>query len=88
MDEALRRFIRERASHRCEYCRLPQDAEPFFAYHIVARQHGGAADGANLALACYHYNAHKAPNLSGLDPESGALVRLFHPRRDAWIRPE
>jgi hypothetical protein len=51
MDEALPRFIRERASHRCEYCRLPQDAEPFFAYHvehIVARQHGGSDDGANF----------------------------------------
>jgi hypothetical protein len=37
-----------------------------------------------FALACYHCNAHKGPNLSGLDPESGALVRLFHPRQDQW----
>jgi hypothetical protein len=29
-------------------------------------------------------NAHKGPNLSGLDPESGALVRLFNPRQDWW----
>jgi cation diffusion facilitator CzcD-associated flavoprotein CzcO len=38
----------------------------------------------NLALACYHCNAHKGPNLSGIDPESGELVRLFHPRQDRW----
>ena len=41
MDEQLRQTVRERADHRCEYCCLPQDAEPFFAYHvehIVARQ--------------------------------------------------
>ena len=66
---------------------LPAAAEPFFAYHvehIVARQHGGGDDSGNLALACYHCNAHKGPNLSGLDPESGALVRLFHPRQDQW----
>jgi len=67
---------------------LPQDAEPFFAYHvehIVARQHGGRDDSGNLALACYHSNARKGPNLSGLDPESGALVRLFHPpRQERW----
>jgi predicted helicase len=47
MDEALRHFVRERANHRCEYCHLPQDAEPFFAYHvehIVARQHGGGKE--------------------------------------------
>jgi hypothetical protein len=35
-------------------------------------------------FACYHCNAHKGPNLSGLDPESGTLVRLFHPRQDRW----
>jgi len=78
MDERLRHTVRERAGYRCEYCWLPQDAEPFFAYHvehIVARQHGGGDDSGNLALACY--NPHKGPNLSGLDPESGALVRLL-----------
>jgi HNH endonuclease len=83
MDERLRQTVRERADHRCEYCYLPQNAEPFFAYHvehIVARQHGGTDDNENLALACYHGNAHKGPNLSGLDPETGALVRLFHPK--------
>jgi hypothetical protein len=87
MDEQLRQTVRKRADYRCEYCCLPQDAEPFFAYHvehIVARQHGGSDDNENLALACYHCNAHKGPNLSGLDPESGALVRLFNPRLDKW----
>lgn len=87
MDEPLRQVVHARASNRCEYCGLPQAAEPFFAYHvehIVARQHGGSDDAENLALACYHCNARKGPNLSALDPESGALVRLFHPRRDRW----
>ena len=87
MDEGLRQFIRGRANHSCEYCRMPQEAEPFFTYHvehIVARQHGGGDEDGNLALACYYCNAHKGPNLSGLDPESGALVRLFHPRQDQW----
>ena len=87
MDEQLRQFVRERAFDRCEYCGLAQAAEPFFTYHvehIVARQHGGSDDPENLALACYHCNAHKGPNLSALDPISGALVRLFHPRQDPW----
>jgi len=79
MDERFRQFVRERASHRCEYCRLPQAAEPFFTYHVedvVARQHGGGDDIRNLALACY-CNSQKGPNRSGFDPESGALARLF-----------
>jgi hypothetical protein len=38
----------------------------------------------NLAFACPHCNRHKGPNIAGLDPESGGLVRLFHPRDDVW----
>ena len=26
----------------------------------------------------------KDPNLTGIDPETGEVVRLFHPRRDIW----
>jgi hypothetical protein len=37
-----------------------------------------------LCLACAVCNAHKGPNLSGIDPTSGQLTRLFHPRKDAW----
>jgi HNH endonuclease len=87
MDERLRQFVRERAGNRCEYCRLSQEAEPFFVYHIehiVARQHGGGDNSENLALACYHCNAYKGPNLSAIDPQSGGVVELFHPRRHNW----
>ena len=38
----------------------------------------------NLALACFACNNHKGTNLSGLDPQTGELTRLFHPRRDEW----
>ena len=52
--------------------------------HIVARQHGGSDDVENLALACHRCNLHKGPNLSGIDPETGEVEVLFHPRRDRW----
>jgi 5-methylcytosine-specific restriction endonuclease McrA len=84
---ATRRLVRERAGNRCEYCRLPQEAVPFATFHvehIVARQHNGGDEPDNLALACHHCNAHKGPNLSGIDPDSGQVVRLFDPRRQAW----
>jgi hypothetical protein len=87
MDEVLRRFVRERAGHRCECCGIIQAHVPFAAFHIdhvIPRQHGGTDDAANLALACYHCNLHKGPNLTGIDPDTGAIVPLFHPRRDAW----
>lgn len=52
--------------------------------HIVAEQHGGETVPSNLALACPHCNRYKGPNIAGLDPDSGQLVRLFHPRTDLW----
>ena len=30
MSRALRRLVRDRADGRCEYCRVRQDADPFF----------------------------------------------------------
>jgi hypothetical protein len=38
----------------------------------------------NLALACHRCNLKKGTNLTGVDPVSGELVRLFHPRQDRW----
>jgi hypothetical protein len=58
---------------------------PFQIDHIIARQHGGASDYENLALACIHCNRFKGPNIAGLDPETLEIVRLFHPRRDRWL---
>jgi 5-methylcytosine-specific restriction endonuclease McrA len=54
------------------------------ACHIRARQHGGTDDPTNLALACPDCNAHKGPNLVGVDPASGETARLFNPRVDRW----
>jgi hypothetical protein len=88
MDKALAAFVRQRAGGRCEYCLLPQEysSSPFEIEHIIAEQHGGKAVAGNLALACFACNRHKGPNLTGMDPHTGKLARLFHPRRHAWRR--
>ncbi len=38
----------------------------------------------NLALACDRCNAYKGSNLTGIDPDTGALIPLFSPRVHAW----
>jgi len=78
--------VRRRAGDRCEYCRLPQVAfrRAFHIEHIVARQHGGQTQSDNLALACWHCNQKKGPNLTGMDSETGQIAMLFHPRKDKW----
>jgi hypothetical protein len=52
--------------------------------HIIAQQHGGKTAPGNLALACLRCNAHKGPNIAGIDPQTRVITRLFHPRRDRW----
>jgi hypothetical protein len=87
MDEAVRQFVRQRAAQQCEYCHIPQDALPWASFHVEhirARQHRGGDDPDNLALACRRCNLHKGPNLSSIDPQTGQLVPLFHPRLDVW----
>ena len=86
MTGTLKALVRRRAQFRCEYCHFPERlAELRFQFdHIVARKHGGSTGEANLALACFRCNSHKGPNLSGSDPQTGKMERLFHPREDDW----
>lgn len=87
MPPGLRQSVRERACGRCEYCHFRETHLPYWPFHlehIVARQHGGVDDAANLAWACPRCNACKGTNLSAVDPDSAEIVRLFNPRSDRW----
>jgi hypothetical protein len=89
MSTRLRLAVRKRAQDRCEYCRLP-DLTPhlirFHLEHIRARRHGGRTSLRNLAWACPRCNERKGTNLSGVDPDTNRVVRVFNPRRDVWKR--
>src|SRR5207247_5166116 len=52
--------------------------------HIIAEKHGGQTDADNLALSCIVCNKRKGSDLTSIDPVSGAIVPLFHPRKDRW----
>jgi hypothetical protein len=83
---ALRYFVQERASYRCEYC---LSAEISAAHrhepdHIVPVQHGGTTDEQNLALACWRCNRYKGPNVGSFDPVTGSLTAFFNPRLHQW----
>lgn len=80
--------IRERAAFRCEYCHEPERLYDlvYVVDHIIARQHKGTTTLDNLALCCGRCNSSKGPNLSGIDPRSRLLTRLFHPRLDEWTK--
>ncbi len=88
MDEALRQFVWQRAQGRCKYCQLAQEFStlPFEIDHVVARKHQGKTVASNLALSCYYDNSFKGSDLTGIDPHTRRVTRLFNPRRHRWSR--
>jgi hypothetical protein len=85
----LRKAVRRRARSQCEYCQLPEAyafIRPFHLEHIVARKHRGPSSLANTALACDRCNYRKGSDLTGIDPVTRKLVRLYNPRRMKWSR--
>src|SRR5437868_13999809 len=86
MRRSISRIVQRRARDICEYCRMPHRfyRTDFQVDHIIAEQHGGSTDLDNLAWSCLHCNLHKGPNLTGIDPLTKKISRLFHPRRDNW----
>jgi HNH endonuclease len=86
MDAILAELVRKRAAHCCEYCRLPQSVSsiPFEIDHVIARKHNGNTVPGNLAYSCFYCNSRKGPNIAGLDPDTGELSPLYHPRLDRW----
>jgi hypothetical protein len=88
MKQSLARRVWARAGNRCEYCLMPvaYSLDDFEIDHVTPIVHGGPTRFGNLALACYPCNCFKGPNLSGIDPRTKRVVRLFHPRLQQWRR--
>lgn len=82
----IRQQVRERASGRCEYCRIPDQysSAPFQIDHIIPiKRHGGSDGLDNMAWACPHCNRTKETDVGGYD-DAGLLTPLFNPRTHIW----
>jgi HNH endonuclease len=78
--------IKQRAGGCCEYC-LSQMAfcpDPFSIEHIIPRSKGGTNDLDNLAMACQGCNNFKYSHICAIDPITGELAQIYHPRQDQW----
>ena len=75
-----------RAQGYCEYCRSPMrySPDPFAVEHIVPRVAGGGNEPSNLALSCQGCNNLKFVSIEAVDPVTGVMVPLFHPRQQRW----
>jgi HNH endonuclease len=79
-------IVIERAAGCCEYChsQLRFSPDPFSVEHIVPLVKGGYDELANLALSCQGCNNHKYIHTSAVDPVTGQIAPLYHPRCDQW----
>ena len=86
VSEALRNLVRERVKGHCEYCLTSEVLSGIRCQidHIIPRSRGGTTAAENLCLACAACNGRKHARTHAIDPESGAEVPLFDPRRQRW----
>ena len=82
----LRQRVADQAGHRCGYCRSSEEVTGLAMEieHLMPRALGGLTREENLWLACSACNSFKGHRISGRDPQSGRMVRLFNPRKQSW----
>lgn len=84
---SLRQQVFVEADYRCEYCRTSHRlvGMPPVIDHILPVVEGGHDGRDNLAAACYRCNEFKGAKTYAVDPATGALASLFHPREHKWL---
>jgi len=87
ISDELRLRVEVRAGRRCEYCRIHSALQgaTFHVDHIQPLSAGGSDDFENLSFACPTCNLAKSNRASRIDPDTGASVPMFNPRRDTWF---
>jgi HNH endonuclease len=87
ISKAIRKLVAERASYRCEYCRVSAylSAFDYHVDHIIGIQHGGINSLNNLAYGCSLCNWKKGPNIATILYLDGPLIPLFNPRLQNWF---
>jgi hypothetical protein len=82
----LKKIVRKRAHNCCEYCRSQERfaTQAFSVEHIIPISQRGKSTINNLALACQGCNNHKYTKAKGMDPITGEIVSLYHPRKQKW----
>lgn len=86
ISDILREVVANRASFRCEYCRVHAQ-NSFFAFHIdhiVSLKHGGTTTAENLAYTCQICNLSKGSDIATFLEKSTIPIRFFNPRIDVW----
>jgi hypothetical protein len=63
---------------------LRYSPDPFSIEHITPLSRGGLSHLDNLAFSCQGCNSRKYISTTAIDPISGEIVSLYHPRQERW----
>src|ERR1700676_1696907 len=92
MDALTRDLVWDRAHHRCEYCLIHQDDEPFYRLHlehVVAKQHSGSDDPATWRCPVTTTTSTRVPTSPASIPSpqksSGSLIPGVSPGPDISV---
>lgn len=82
----IQREVAKRSKNRCDYCQSQQRlmGVSLTIDHITPQSLGGSSELDNLCSACWGCNLIKGDRTTGVDPETGESVRLFHPIQQIW----
>jgi hypothetical protein len=82
----LQHQVAERSQYRCSYCQSQQRlmGVSLTIDHIIPQSLGGATELDNLCLACWDCNLIKGDRSTGIDSQTGMLIRLFNPSQQKW----
>lgn len=86
ISDELRRLVKERANHCCEYCLMPED-DGYLMHeidHILPEKHRGQTTADNLCLSCMECNRYKGSDIGSFDVENQAFAILYNPRTMKW----
>lgn len=81
-----RAVVIARACACCKYGRAQElyAPDPFSVEHIIPVVRGGTNALANLAFSCQGCNGRKYVSIDGIDPATGMITPLYHPRQHQW----
>ena len=87
INEKLKQQIYSHFNNCCAYCLTANALMPitFECEHIIPRSAGGKTGFENLCLACPMYNRYKSNRQKVPDPQTQAIVSLYHPHLQLWI---
>lgn len=82
-----RNTVLQRAGGCCEYCHAQAlyAPDPFSIEPIIPLAKGGTHAFTNLAYSCQGCNGRKYVHTTAIDPGTGEMVALYHPRQHRWV---